>query len=63
MTKLKKAPERLDHLRTPEGERIPPNTLAELQRDLARNQLVAEQIQQIEGFSTRKLECRVWSGL
>src|SRR5262245_17787070 len=29
--KLKKAPERLEHLRTPEGEPIPPNTLAELQ--------------------------------
>jgi transposase len=46
--KLEKAPERLEQLRTPEGEPIPPNTLAELQRDLARKQLVAEQIQQIE---------------
>jgi len=46
--KLKKAPERLEHLRTPEGEPIPPNTLAELQRDLARKQLVAEQIREIE---------------
>ena len=46
--KLKKAPERLEHLRTPEGEPIPPNTLAELRRDLARKQLVAEQISQIE---------------
>jgi transposase len=46
--KLEKAPERLERLRTPEGEPIPPNTLAELQRDLARKQLVAEQIQQIE---------------
>jgi hypothetical protein len=34
--KLKKAPERLELLCTPEGEPIPPNTLAELQRDLAR---------------------------
>jgi hypothetical protein len=38
--KLKKAPERLEYLRTPEGEPIPPNTLAEMQRDLARKQLV-----------------------
>jgi hypothetical protein len=43
-SKLKKAPERVEHLRTPEGQPIPPNTLAELQRDLARKQLVAEQI-------------------
>src|SRR5262247_1160362 len=40
--KLKKAPERLEHLRTPEGEPIPPNTLGELRRDLERKQLVAE---------------------
>ena len=45
---LKEAPERLEHLRTPEGEPIPPNTLAELSRDLERKQLVAEQIHQIE---------------
>jgi transposase len=46
--KLKKARERLEHLRTPEGAAIPPNTLAELRRDLERKQLVAEQIRQIE---------------
>src|SRR5262245_44249205 len=34
--KLKKAGERLDGLRTPEGESIPPNTMAELQRDIER---------------------------
>ena len=28
--KLKKAPGRLEQVRTPEGEPIPPNTLAEL---------------------------------
>src|SRR5215510_8030224 len=54
--KLKKAPERLDHLHTPEGEPIPPNTLAELQRDLARKQLVAEQIRQIEKARLEQLE-------
>jgi len=46
--KLKQAPERLEHLRTPEGEPIPPNTLAELRRDMQRRRLVSEQIRQIE---------------
>src|SRR5262247_72800 len=46
--KFEKAPERLEQLRTPEGQPIPPNTLAELKRDFARKQLVAEQIQHIE---------------
>jgi transposase len=54
--KLKKAPERVEHLRTPEGEPIPPNTLAELQRDLARKQLVAEQIRQIEKARLEQLK-------
>jgi len=43
-----KAPERLEDLRTPEGEAIPPNTLAELQRDMERRRLILVQIQQIE---------------
>jgi transposase len=46
--KLKKAAERLHALRTPEGEPIPPNTLAEMQRDLERRRFVLEQIKQIE---------------
>src|SRR5258707_12705606 len=46
--KLKKAAERLDGLRTPEGEPIPPNTLAELRRDMERRRLVSDQIRQIE---------------
>ncbi|WFU45592.1 hypothetical protein QA640_47225 (plasmid) [Bradyrhizobium sp. CB82] len=51
--KLKKAAERLDGLRTPEGEPIPPNTLAELRRDMARRRLVSDQIRQIEdGLAT-----------
>ena len=54
--RLKKAPERLEHLRTPEGEPIPPNTLAELQRDLARKQFVAQQIQQIEKARLEQLK-------
>jgi len=52
--KLKKASERLDGLRTPEGEPIPPNTLAELRRDMARRRLVSDQIRQIEDT---RLEC------
>jgi len=54
--KLKKAPEHLEHLRTPEGEPIPPNTLAELSRDLERKQLVAEQIHQIEKARMEQLK-------
>ena len=46
--KLKKAAERLDGLRTPEGDPIPPNTLAELRRDMVRRRLVSDQIRQIE---------------
>jgi transposase len=40
--KLKKAAERLEGLRTPEGEPIPPNTLAELRRDMARRRFVSD---------------------
>jgi transposase len=54
--KLEKAPERLEQLRTPEGEPIPPNTLAELKRDLARKQFIAEQIQQIEKARLEQLK-------
>ena len=54
--KLKKAAERLDGLRTPEGEPIPPNTLAELSRDMARKQLLTEQIKQIEKTRLEQLK-------
>jgi transposase len=57
-----KAPERLQQLRTPEGESIPPNTLAELQRDIERKQLVAEQIQQIEKARLAQLKQAPKSG-
>jgi transposase len=40
--KLVKAPERLEHVRTPEGEPIPPNTQAELLRDMQRLRSQAE---------------------
>jgi transposase len=54
--KLKKAAGRLKDLRTPEGEPIPPNTLAELRRDMERRRLVSTQIRQIEEARLRRLE-------
>jgi len=45
---LRKAPERLRALRTPEGVAVPGNTRAELERDMARLQLIKEQIREIE---------------
>jgi transposase len=54
--KLKKAGERLDGLRTPEGEPIPPNTLAELRRDMERRRLVNDQIRQIEDARLERIE-------
>src|SRR4051794_18065746 len=43
---LRNAAERLEALRTPEGASLPPNTLAELRRDMARLRVVADQIRQ-----------------
>jgi transposase len=43
-------------LRTPEGEPIPPNTLAELRRDMERRRLVSNQIRQIEETRLERLE-------
>jgi transposase len=54
--KLKRAAERLDGLRTPDGEPIPPNTLAELRRDMERRRLVNNQIRQIEEARLERLE-------
>ena len=54
--KLKKAAGRLKDLRTPEGEPIPPNTLAELRRDMERRLLVSNQIRQIEEARLERLE-------
>ena len=54
--KLKKAVERLDGLRTPEGEPIPPNTLAELKHDMERRRLVRSQIRDIEETRLERLE-------
>ena len=53
---LRKAPQRLEALRTPEGVPIPPNTLDEIRRDLARLALVREQIKAIEQARLERLE-------
>lgn len=45
---LRKASERLETLRTPEGRLLPDNTLAELRRDMARLRFVLDQIKEIE---------------
>ena len=54
--KLLKAPERLETLRTPEGCPIPPNTLAELLREMARLRFINEQIKRIEKARLEQLE-------
>jgi transposase len=54
--KLKKAAERLDGLRTPEGEPILPNTPAELRRDMVRRRLISDQIRQIEDARLARLK-------
>ena len=53
---LRKALERLGALRTPEGAALPPNTRAELHRDMARLRFVTEQIQQIEAARSERLK-------
>jgi transposase len=53
---LRKAPERLEALRTAEGAPLPPNTLAELRRDMARLRLVREQIAELEAARLERLE-------
>lgn len=60
---LRKAPERLAALRTPEGSAIPPNTLAELQRELEHLRFIKEQIKQIEQARLEQLEQTPRDGL
>jgi transposase len=54
--KLRKTAERLDELRTPEGEALPPNALAELRRDLERLAVIRAQIAAIERGRLERLE-------
>lgn len=53
---LRKAPQRLAALRTPEGVPIPPNTLDEIRRDMDRLAVVREQINAIEMARIERLE-------
>jgi transposase len=53
---LRKAPERLNELCTPEGALLPPNTLAELRRDMARLRFIIDQINEIEAARLQRLE-------
>jgi transposase len=61
--RLRKAAERLEGLRTPEGEPMPPHTLAELRREMARLRLIAEQIKEIERARCERLKQRPDEGL
>jgi transposase len=53
---LRKAADRLATVHTPQGVPLPPNTLAELQRDMARLGVVISQIRQIEEARQKRLE-------
>jgi transposase len=53
---LRKAPQRLAALRTPEELPIPPNTLDEIRRDMARLAVVRGQIEEIEQARLDRLE-------
>ena len=53
---LRRAPEHLETLRTPEGVTVPPNTLAELRRDMARLRFVRDQIRELEAARVERLE-------
>jgi transposase len=53
---LRKAPGRLLTLGTPEGVPLPPNTLLELRRDMARLRFVMGQIKEVEEARTQRLE-------
>jgi len=50
------APQLLEALRTPEGAALPPNTLAELRRDVARLSFVKQQINEVERARLERLQ-------
>jgi transposase len=52
---LRQASERLEALRTPEGTPLPPNTLAEMRRDMARLRLIKDQIKAIAADRVQRL--------
>lgn len=53
---LRKASEQLEALNTPEGTPLPPNTLAEMRRDMARLRFVIDQIKEIEAARLKQLK-------
>ena len=53
---LRNAPKLLETLRTPEGAALPPNTLAELRRDMARLSFVKQQIKEVETARIERLQ-------
>src|SRR4051794_40844534 len=53
---LRRAPERLEGLRTPEGDALQPNILSELRRDMVRLRLIRDQITEVEAARTERLE-------
>jgi transposase len=56
---LRNASERLESLTTPEGTPLPPNTLAEMRRDMARLRFVIDQIKEIEAAKFRRATCAI----
>jgi transposase len=54
--KLRQAAAGLEKLEGPEGEPLPPNTLAELRRDLVRLRMIREQIKAIETARRQRLK-------
>jgi len=53
---LRSAPARLEFLRTPEDIVLPPNTLAEIRRDMSRLTIIREQIKAIEQARLERIE-------
>ena len=60
---LRKAPEHLATLRTAEGMQLPPNTLVELRRDMARLRFVMDQITEIEQARLDRIAQRPEEGM
>lgn len=59
---LRRAPKKLPDLRTPEGQPLPPNILAEMRRDMARLSMLRDQMTMIEKARIAQLEQAPTSG-
>src|SRR3954468_22378603 len=53
---LRNTPDRLPALQPPEGVQLPPNTLLELRRDMARLRFVMDQIKEVEQVRAQGVE-------